>query len=147
MKYAKVQESVRKSDVLESKRWSTKEEKRKNKKEISYQPRSSPFSRKEQSPLTSQFQPPLTPLPLQSTKGMFSGSSRVQMCCFSTGASGMLRRVNFDNEQVKHLKSSSLGSSGIFPVRARPIQIMLAACVQMSSVLGPAGSWSSFWMT
>jgi len=36
-------------------------------------------------------------------------------------------RTNFEKAQVKHLKSSAHSSSGMFPVSARPMAIMLAA--------------------
>lgn len=57
-------------------------------------------------------------------------------------SSGGARRLKTDNEQVKHLKSSSVGSSGIRPVRIRPMHIIEAACEQINSVLGLDGSLS-----
>lgn len=122
----------------------------------SYHPRSSPFSKNEQSPFTSSVQPPCTPRPfLQLTSGTSSGLlgsharavarrgskpvSLVDVVCFAAGAR---LRENFEKAQVKHLKSSAPSSSGMFPVSARPMAIMLAAWVQISRVLGPEGSAS-----
>jgi hypothetical protein len=107
-----------------------------------YQPRSSPPDKKLQSPFFSQSHPPRRPLPFQSTAGMSSGLVGFQLGGSLLTPSGGARRLNTDREQVKHLKSSSVGSFGIRPVRIRPIHIMEAACVQISSALGLAGSLS-----
>lgn len=106
--------------------------------------RSSPFSKKLQSPFSTQFQPPMTPRPLlQSTRGtspgLFASHSAISSVGFSSAG---LLRTNLDMEHVPQRKSSVLGSAGMSPVSARPMQIMLAACVHSRRARGLAGSTS-----
>jgi hypothetical protein len=92
---------------------------RKNERGLAHHPRSAPPDRYEVSEFSSQFQLPATP---------FSGSA--------------LFRTYFDRPAVKHWKSSVSGSSGICPVKTRPAAIIVAAWVQISTVLGCSGSLS-----
>jgi hypothetical protein len=129
---------------------------------FSYQPRSSPFSRKEQSPFTFNVQPPCTPRPLrQLMSGTMSGLLGSHFCAVASRGSEIPApsvpdvaeplvaglRSNFEKAHVKHLKSSAHSSSGMSPVSARPMAIMLAAWVQIRRVRGPEGSASSRWMS
>jgi hypothetical protein len=129
---------------------------------FSYQPRSSPFSRKEQSPFTFNVQPPCTPRPLrQLMSGTMSGFLGSHFCAVASRGSEMSDppvveaveplvaglRSNLEKAHVKHLKSSAHSSSGMSPVSARPMAIMLAAWVQIRSVRGPEGSASSRWIS
>lgn len=112
-----------------------------NKSRRTYHPLSSPPLKNEQSPLTTQSQPPATPFPfLHSTSGISSGvllsnSSRASALFDLSFLSNLLKL------HVKHRKSSS-SSLGILPVNTRPITIILAACVHTSSALGCLGSLS-----
>src|ERR1700710_1492827 len=96
--------------------------KRKRKRELAYQPRSSPPSKNEQSPLTTQSQPPTTPLPLRQlmsgTSSAFCGlhfaglpATLSSAPSWSTLDVAFRRLTNLEKEQVKQLKSSAPSSS------------------------------------
>src|SRR5450755_3886437 len=85
-------------------------------------PLSSPPLMKLQSPFITQSQPPPTPLP-----PLHSGISSADGCGGGVWMAGESRRLKVDTPHVNGLKSSVEMSSGMLPVRARPIAMMGAA--------------------
>lgn len=112
-------------------------------------PLSAPALRKLQSPLTTQSQPPATPLPLLQSGAavpvrriLVPGARAAEDEEVPDGSPGC-RLTNLDNPAVKTLKSSTFGSSGMCPVSARPIAINGAAWEHIKIALLDlsAGDW------
>jgi hypothetical protein len=115
-------------------------------KRTTYHPRSAPPLKNPQSPFATQSHPPPTPRPFLHTGA--DGDARINLVPSASGLSSQLPflsppsslpveeeepplLLNVLNPAVKTLKSSSELSSGIRPVKARPMAINGAACAQI----------------
>ena len=115
-----------------------------NERKSTYQVLSSPFSKNEQSPLTTHSHcPPPTPPPFRHPTSGTSSAFSFRQASISFASLLPPFLTNFVKEQVPHLKSSSPSSSGIRPVSTLPMAIIAAACVQIRRLLGRLRSASA----